>query len=460
MGGEGWPNRVSPRLALVQFSVISIGEFTPPPFTMKIEFLIALLVAIFLPSSILAQTEITYRGEPAFGPLKFVQPLGLVSVPGRKDELLVLEKCGQIQRVKLREADAEKTQILDVSKPSDGVFEQGGECGLLGAALHPELDKTPYLFVYYSLKIKGKLHQRVSRFKLADITSLKVLKESEQPIITQLDSASNHNGGDLHFGPDGYLYISCGDGGQGDDRLKNSGDIMKGFHAALYRIDVDKRPGNLPPNAHPSVILDDKGGAFYAVPADNPFVTATTCRGVKLDPSKVRTESWAIGLRNPWRFSFDLPTGRIFTGDVGQNLYEEIDIIVPGGDYGWNDREGSRTFNQSTKKVYSEKNKPNPNSGYIEPIHDYEHKEGISVTGGCVYRGETIPSLKGAYIFADYGRGWLKALREVDGVWTDEFLYNDVTVTGFGFDPRNGDILYASLGLGEVRRLTVPKKLK
>lgn len=427
---------------------------------MKIDFLIALLVAIFLPSSILAQTEITYRGEPAFGALKFVQPLGIVSVPGRKDELLILEKCGQIQRVKLRESDAEKTQILDVSKPSDGVFEQGGECGLLGAALHPEFDKNPYLFVYYSLKINGKLHQRVSRFKLADITSLKVVKESEQPVITQLDSASNHNGGDLHFGPDGYLYISCGDGGQGDDRLKNSGDIMKGFHAALYRIDVDKRPGNLPPNSHPAVILDDKGGAFYAVPADNPFVTATTCRGVKLDPSKVRTETWAIGLRNPWRFSFDPPTGRIFTGDVGQNLYEEIDIIVPGGDYGWNDREGSRTFNQSTKKVYSEKNKPNPNSGYIEPIHDYEHKEGISVTGGCVYRGETIPSLKGAYIFADYGRGWLKALREVDGVWTDEFLYNDVTVTGFGFDPRNGDILYTSLGLGEVRRLTVPKKLK
>lgn len=454
------PTGYRPDLRLLNL-VSSVFESLPlHPLTMKIDFLIALLVAIFLPSSILAQTEITYRGEPAFGPLKFVQPLGLVSVPGRKDELLVVEKCGQIQRVKLRESDAEKTQILDVSKPSDGVFEQGGECGLLGAALHPEFDKNPYLFVYYSLKINGKLHQRVSRFKLADITSLKVVKESEQPVITQLDSASNHNGGDLHFGPDGYLYISCGDGGQGDDRLKNSGDIMKGFHAALYRIDVDKRPGNLPPNSHPAVILDDKGGAFYAVPADNPFVTATTCRGVKLDPSKVRTETWAIGLRNPWRFSFDPPTGRIFTGDVGQNLYEEIDIIVPGGDYGWNDREGSRTFNQSTKKVYSEKNKPNPNSGYIEPIHDYEHKEGISVTGGCVYRGETIPSLKGAYIFADYGRGWLKALREVDGVWTDEFLYNDVTVTGFGFDPRNGDILYTSLGLGEVRRLTVPKKLK
>ncbi len=430
------------------------------PYTMKIDFMITLLVAIFLPDLVRAQTEITYRGEPAFGSLNFVQPLGIVPVPGRKDELLVLEKCGQIQRVKLKDPNAEKTQILDISKPGDGVFEQGGECGLLGAALHPELNKSPYLFVYYSLKINGKLHQRLSRFKLADLESLKIDRDSEQPIINQLDLASNHNGGDLHFGPDGYLYISCGDGGQGDDRLKNSGDIMKGFHAAIYRIDIDKHPGGLAPNSHPSVILDAKGEAYYTVPADNPFVTATTCRGVKLDPSKVRTETWAIGLRNPWRFSFDPPTGRIFAGDVGQNLYEEIDIIVPGGDYGWSDREGQRSFNKSATKVYSEKNKPNPNSGYIEPIHDYEHKEGISVTGGCVYRGETIPSLKGAYIFADYGRGWLKALREVDGVWTDEFLCNDVTVTSFGHDPRNGDIIYTSLGLGEVRRLTLSKKNK
>jgi glucose/arabinose dehydrogenase len=427
---------------------------------MKIDFMITLLVAIFLPALVTAQTEITYRGEPAFGPLKFVQPLGIVSVPGRKDELLVVEKCGQIQRVKLKEPNAEKTQILDISKPLDGVFEQGGECGLLGAALHPDLMKSPYLFVYYSLKIDGKLHQRISRFKLANLESLMVDRASEQPIITQFDQASNHNGGDLHFGPDGYLYISCGDGGQGDDRLKNSGDIMKGFHAAIYRIDVDKRPGSLTPNPHPAVIVDDRGSPFYGVPADNPFVRATTCRGVQLDPSKVRTETWAIGLRNAWRFSFDPSTGRIFAGDVGQNRYEEIDIIVPGGDYGWNTREGFHTFDKSTKRIYSEKSKPDAHSGYIDPIYEYEHKEGISVTGGCVYRGEAIPSLKGAYIFADYGRGWLKALREVDGVWTDEFLYNDVTVTGFGFDPRNGDILYTSLGLGEVRRLTVPKKNK
>ena len=217
------PAGCSPDLRLLNL-VSSVLESLPlRPHTMKIDFLIALLVAIFLPSSIHAQTEISYRGEPAFGTLKFVQPLGIVSVPGRNNELLVLEKCGQIQRVKIRETDAEKTQILDVSKPSDGIFEQGGECGLLGAALHPEFDKNPYLFVYYSLKINGKLHQRLSRFKLADNTSLKVVKESEQPVITQLDLASNHNGGDLHFGPDGYLYISCGDGVRRMIGLKTQG---------------------------------------------------------------------------------------------------------------------------------------------------------------------------------------------------------------------------------------------
>jgi len=425
---------------------------------MKIDFMIALLVAIFSLTQGHAQTEIAYRGEPAFGSLKFVQPLGIVPVPGRKDEILVLEKCGQIQRVKLRESDSQKTQILDVSKPSDGVFEQGSECGLLGAALHPEFTKNPYLFVYYSLNIDGKLHQRLSRFKLSDIESLTVDKDSEQPLITQLDPANNHNGGDLHFGSDGYLYMSCGDGGGSNDKFKNAGNVMGGFHAAIYRIDVDKRPGSLAPNPHPSVILTSKGEALYAVPQDNPYVGVATCRGVKLDPSKVRTETWAIGFRNPWRFSFDPETGRMLTGDVGQNLYEEIDIVVPGGDYGWSDREGAHSFDKKANRVYTEKNKPNPETGYIEPIYEYDHKEGISVTGGCVYRGDKIPTLKGAYIFGDFGRGWIRALREKDGVWIDEKLCDDITITSFGYDPRNGDILYTLFGTGEVRRLTAINK--
>jgi glucose/arabinose dehydrogenase len=148
----------------------------------------------------------------------------------------------------------------------------------------------------------------------------------------------------------------------------------------------------------------------------------------------------------------------MFAGDVGQNLYEEIDIIVPGGDYGWSDREGTHSFNKDANRTYSAKNKPSPESGYIDPIYDYEHKEGISVIGGCVYRGDKIPSLRGAYIFGDFGRGWLKALKEEKGVWTDETLCDDITVTSFGYDPSNGDILYTLLGSGELRRLTATIK--
>jgi glucose/arabinose dehydrogenase len=146
----------------------------------------------------------------------------------------------------------------------------------------------------------------------------------------------------------------------------------------------------------------------------------------------------------------------MFTGDVGQNLYEEIDIVVPGGDYGWSDREGVHTFSRETSKKYSPANKPDPNSGYIEPIYEYDHKEGISVTGGCFYHGDKMPSLKGAYIFADYGRGWIKALREKNGVWEDESLCDDFTVTSFGYDYSNGDILYTTLS-GDVKRLIVKK---
>jgi glucose/arabinose dehydrogenase len=214
---------------------------------MKTHFILTLLGAFFLPLLAGAQGEITYRGETAFSPLRFTQPLAIVPVPDKKDEILIVEKCGQIQRVQFNQPGAKKTQIFDISKPSDGVFEQGGECGLLGAALHPDLSKNPYLFVYYSLKINEKLYQRLSRFRITDVSSLKVDLSSEQPMITQLDPASNHNGGDLHFGNDRYLYISCGDGGAANDKFKNSGIITQGFHAALYRIDVDKRHGNLPP---------------------------------------------------------------------------------------------------------------------------------------------------------------------------------------------------------------------
>jgi glucose/arabinose dehydrogenase len=394
--------------------------------------------------------------ESAFGNLSFNQPLAIAPVPGDTSRLLIVEKVGKIQLVERRtKGVASKRQIFDITRPKDGTFEQAGECGLLGAALHPGFSKNGQLFVYYSLKIDGKLHQRISRFHIEDTTDMQVDPASEQPIITQLDPASNHNGGDLHFGPDGYLYITCGDGGGGGDKFKNSGDLTKGFFAGIFRIDVDQRPGNLTPNPHPGVGLDSNGHAYYSVPADNPFVGATLCRGVKIDPSKARTEAWAIGLRNPWRISFDPLDGRLFAGDVGQNLYEEIDIIVRGADYGWNPREGLHAFDKSAPKVPTEIVPPDPNLKFTDPIFEYSHNLGISVTGGVVYRGTRIPALYGAYVFADYGSGRVFALREQNGKWENEILFQDANVTGFGYDPQNADILFTCLASGAVKRVVV-----
>jgi glucose/arabinose dehydrogenase len=295
---------------------------------------------------------LAYVLEDALGGLTFSQPLAIVSPPGEKDRLFVVEKTGCIQVVtQLDQAVPVKREFLNLIERPDGRLDDKGECGLLGLAFHPDFARNRRFFVCYSLRIDGRLHQRVSRFD----------DGMEQPLITQLDPAGNHNGGDLHFGPDGFLYISVGDGGGRDDTFDNARFIHKGFHAAILRIDVDKRPGSLPPNAHPAVHV-----GTYTVPADNPFVGTTSHHGEKLDPATVRTEIWATGLRNVWRFSFDPPTGRLFAGDVGQNLYEEVDLIEKGGDYGWSYREGLHAFDLGPGK-----DMPPPDFHPIDPIFEY-----------------------------------------------------------------------------------------
>ena len=270
--------------------------------------------------------------EQAFPGLSFSLPVAVSPLPGSKDTVFVIEKGdpapspdadkkkkasaffgGKVQMISgLGSAQVTKTQVFQLN-PKDGKFDAAGECGFLGFAVHPKVAETKQVFVYYSLRIEGKLHQRVSRFKLSSLQPFVVDADSEQPLITQLDPAANHNGGDLHFGPDGYLYISCGDGGAGGDAFDTAGYINKGFHAAVFRVDVDKKPGNPAPNPHPSVVTDGKGEAFYAVPADNPFLKATSHRGRPLEAGSVRTETWATGLRHAWRFSFDPTTGAAAT---------------------------------------------------------------------------------------------------------------------------------------------------
>ena len=242
---------------------------------LRIAFLLA--GAAILGSSSASGQEVNV--EPAFPGLTFSLPIGVAPLPGSKDALFVVEKGdpvpgtsaeksgdkgdkkkrasayqgGKIQMVSgLASGKPVKRQVFQLAV-KDGEFEAGGECGLLGFAVHPQYPKNRQVFVYYSIKIAGKLHQRVSRFQLKAGSEFEVDPASEQPLITQQDPASNHNGGDVHFGPDGYLYFSCGDGGAGGDAFNTAAFINKGFHAGVYRIDVDKKPGSLAPNPHPSV---------------------------------------------------------------------------------------------------------------------------------------------------------------------------------------------------------------
>ncbi|MCA1962686.1 MAG: PQQ-dependent sugar dehydrogenase, partial [Prosthecobacter sp.] len=369
------------------------------------------------------------------------------TIPGDSSRLFVVERGGRVQVVTQLGGTPVKSTFLDLATVQ-GVtgFTAGGECGLLGLAFHPRHLENGEFFIFYSFTAPG-LRQRVARMRvlpgqpnLADPASL-------TPLITQPDQAANHNGGTLAFGPDGYLYISVGDEGGANDGYNNARFINKDFFSAILRVDVDQRPGSLPPNPHPAV-----HPGTYSIPPDNPFIGATTWHGEAIQPSTVRTEIWATGLRNPFRFSFDAPTGRLFCGDVGQLAREEVHLIRRGDDCGWSWREGSLPFAAGPLP------RTPPAGAFFpaEPIYDYGRAgvvQGKSITGGVVYRGRLFPELAGDYLFADYVSGLIVALREQDGVWTPRVLAHNPGITGFGHHPLTGEPIFCDMQRGLVRRL-------
>lgn len=401
-----------------------------------------LLGVLFAPLSAQSKREVLpYVTELAF-PLRFEQPIGMVSPPGETNRLFVLEKPGRIMVISDL-AHPKATVFLDLRETvgSDDI-----EQGVLALAFHPDYARNRQFYVWYTSELHGRREDRLSRFLVSATDPNRGDLASEQQLIAQLDDAPNHNGGELLFGPDGYLYLSIGDEGGANDQYRNSQRIDKDFFSCILRIDVDQRPGNLKPNAHPAVKL-----GTYSIPRDNPFVDVNTFNGAPVDPTKVHTEFWAVGLRNPWRMSFDPATGKLWCADVGQSLHEEIDLIVRGGNYGWNFREGIAAFRGS----------PPREAKFVEPIWDYTHAKGISVTGGLVYHGKNCPDLEGKYLFADYGFGPIWALTP-DGdnaVGPDRVreIAQTPGIVSFGRDPRNGDVLLANLGRGEVLRL-VPNR--
>ncbi len=308
---------------------------------------------------------------------KLRRPVQLVARPDRDDRLYVVEQAGRVIEIDATDSKSAGRVVLDIKAPVQDKF---NEQGLLSLVFHPKFKENHMVYVWFTASKPERdvlASLKASDDGTIDPASLTTLLEIEDP-------AWNHNGGTLLFGRDGYLYLSIGDGGAGNDPWGN-GQKRDGLLASVLRIDVD----------HPA------NGKPYGIPAENPWANETG----------TRPEKFAMGLRNVWRMSFDRKTGELYGGDVGQNAYEEIDIIVKGGNYGWRPREGFHGTPGVPDSAESA-------GSFLEPIAEYPRKDGVSVTGGYVYRGAEYPNLDGVYLYADYEMGTMWGLRAVEGKLT------------------------------------------
>ncbi len=337
-------------------------------------------------------------------------PLGLFHAGDGTGRLFIVEQRGTIRVWKKGRVAA--TPFLDLR---DRVTD-GGEMGLLGLAFHPAFPQTGRFFVNYTSRAGG-LHTVISEFRAAEGSDTADARV-ERILLTIPQPYSNHNGGEIAFGPDGMLYIGMGDGGAGNDPHGN-GQNLATLLGKMLRIDVDPA----------------EGATAYGIPTDNPFV------GRK----NAAPEIWAYGLRNPWRFAFDPVTGWLYAADVGQNAREELDVIAKGKNYGWNVMEGAIC----TPGV----NPACDRAGLERPILDYPRSEGTTVIGGPVYRGRALPDLCGAYVYGDFGNGRIWALR-YDGravTLQQKLIETGRSISSFGEDEQRE--LYVIDYAGEVLKV-------
>lgn len=335
----------------------------------------------------------------AFPSLSFRQPVFLTHSGDGSNRIFVVQQNGLIEVFANDSTASTSTTFLDVSAK---ISSSDGEEGLLGLAFDPQFAQNGYFYIDYTAP--KPLHTVVSRFHISANDPNKADSLSEFVLLTQNQPYTNHNGGMVVFGPDGYLYIGYGDGGSGGDPQGN-GQNRATLLGKILRIDV----------------RDTTATEHYRIPSDNPY--AGNSYGYK-------EEIWAYGLRNPWRFSFDPPTGQLWAGDVGQDSREEVDIIEKGGDYGWNVMEGTACYSPSSGCN---------TTGLILPVKDYDHSLGDAVTGGYVYRGDRRPDLDGAYIYADFGSGRIWMLRDEGGHLSADaqLLDSPYGISAFGVDQQN-----------------------
>jgi uncharacterized repeat protein (TIGR03806 family) len=455
------------RTTLVQLS----GSHRVAKFKFTIQFTAALLFAAALPgwaASITREANTTLRLPTtpslhayalvnAFPDVEFTDPVAIVTPPGENNKIFVVQQDGRIILINNLNAPT-RSVFLDLSdKVSYGNPNEEG--GTLGIAFHPNYAQNGFFYVYYLLNTStadgSGRHDRLSRFTRSKDNPNRADASSEVVLFTQFDEEFNHNGGTLLFGPDGYLYVSLGDEGYPQDPFDNGQRIDKDFFSGVFRIDVDKKAGNLPPNPHAAL----GGKTNYFVPKDNPWVNATSFNGLPVDPDRVRTEFWAVGLRSPWRMSYDPPTGTWYAsevGEVGNNAAhhsEEINLIVKGGNYGWPWREADQPGPKAVDAV--------PGFSALEPLVTYERGisgpfQGTAAIGGYVQRGGALPELNGLYIFGDYASGNIWALRH-SGNSVQEWRFLTAAsqwhIVSFAPDPRTGDILICDVVDDQIKRL-------
>jgi glucose/arabinose dehydrogenase len=390
--------------------------------------------------------------KPVFEKLSDERPVWMSEAPDGSGRLFIVYQKGKIAVVKKGSDGGDATTFLEIEDRHPN-FEN--EDGLMSIAFHPGFATNHLFYIYYNQKnspgqgsqpLNFAYRSVISEFKVsatdpdqADMSSERILLQVPQPF-------SNHKGGELLFGPDGYLYLGLGDGGAGGDPF-GSGQNTATLLAKMLRLDVNSRAtfGR----------GQQKHELQYGFPSDNPFVNEIDAGG-----SGARKEVFAYGLRNPWRYSFDRQTGDLWVGDVGQDLWEEIDLVTNGGNYGWNVREGAHHF------------KPGPvGAQFVDPVMEYphipkllpesmfpDHGIGLCVIGGYVYRGKQFPSLNGIYIYGDYSLGTIWGFRYDRGAGKvtvqGKLLQQPNNITSFAED--NDGELYALMQDGKILQITTP----